>query len=91
MQTKTDLFYGDKVLGESLSTPGYAMDALNAWNGATQTIGMEAGRVLLGNIEIIDNCAPDQTISSALEKAVEIKIDTGEQELPDAKTFPKMR
>lgn len=45
MQTKTDLFYGDKVLGESLSTPGYAMDALNAWNGATQTIGMEAGRV----------------------------------------------
>jgi hypothetical protein len=37
------------------------------------------------------NRAPDQTISSALEKAVEIKIDTGEQELPDAKTSPKMR
>nr|WP_297474497.1 hypothetical protein [Ferrovum sp.] len=42
-----------QVFGRSDEFDG-AMDALNAWNGAAQTIGMETGRVLLGNIEIID-------------------------------------
>ncbi len=42
-----------QVFGRSDEFDG-AMDALNAWNGVAQTIGMEIGRVLLGNIEIID-------------------------------------